>query len=97
MAHFAQLDENNIVTRVLVFDNVSTCNNLPFPESEEYALPIITTIFPGNWKQTSYNNNFRGRYAGIGLYYDAEADIFTDPNNEGNENAFYKEINNYGN
>ena len=83
MAHFAELDENNIVIRVLVFDNDTTCNNLPFPESEEYALPIIATILSGNWKQTSYNNNFRGQYAGIGLYYDSEADIFTAPKNEG--------------
>lgn len=79
MAHFAELDKNNIVIRVLVFDNDSTCNNLPFPESEEYALPIIATILSGNWKQTSYNNNFRKQYAGIGYQYNEEIDKFITP------------------
>jgi len=76
MAHFVLLNENNIVEKILVFDNEYVCNNLPFPESEVYALPIIASIFNGVWKQTSYNDNFRGTYAGIGCTYNEVQDIF---------------------
>jgi hypothetical protein len=69
MAHFAKLDENNIVLEVLVVDN-KDIQNLPFPESEPIGVEYLTNIFPNTtWKQTSYNNNFRGHYAGIGYVY----------------------------
>jgi len=79
MAHFAKLNENNIVEKVLVFDNDSFCNNLPFPESEEYALPLINSFLSGTWKQTSYNHNFRKHYAGIGWIYVEDGDYFMPP------------------
>ena len=66
MAHFAKLDENNIVLEVLVVDN-NDIQNLPFPESEPIGVAFLNSFLPGfNWKQTSYNNNFRFRYAPIG-------------------------------
>lgn len=65
MAHFAQIN-NAVVTQVLVVDNASI-DNLPFPDSEPVGIAFLQNLFPGTeWKQTSYNNNFRIRYAGIG-------------------------------
>lgn len=80
MAHFAQLDENNIVIQIIVVDN-STINNLPFPESEAIGIAFCQSLFGINtiWKQTSYNNNFRVRYAGIGFTYDTDLDAFIIP------------------
>ena len=66
MAHFAKLDENNVVLEVHVVSN-DDIQNLPFPESEEVGIAFLNSIFPAaTWKQTSYNNNFRFRYAFIG-------------------------------
>jgi len=66
MAHFAQLNENNIVTQVLVVSN-DDVQNLPFPQSESIGVAFLQNLFPNTtWKQTSYNNNFRFKYAGIG-------------------------------
>lgn len=72
MAHFAQLDENNIVTNVLVVGN-DDIQNLPFPQSEPLGVTFLQNLFPNTtWKQTSYNNNFRIRYAGIGYKFHAD-------------------------
>lgn len=72
MAHFAQLDENNIVTAVLVVSN-DDIQNLPFPESEPLGAAFLQNLIPNTvWKQTSYNNNFRFRYAGIGWMFHPE-------------------------
>jgi len=70
MAHFAQLDENNVIVQVLVVSN-EDCGNLPFPESEPVGIAFLQSLFPGtNWAQTSYNNNFRVRYAVVdGEFY----------------------------
>lgn len=69
MAHFAQLDENNTVTNVVVVSN-DDINNLPFPESELVGIAFLNSLFPGkSWVQTSYNSNFRVRYAGVGYIY----------------------------
>ena len=81
MAYFAKL-ENNIVTEVIVISN-DVCGEptLGFPETESAGRAFIanTLKFDGVWKQTSYNNNFRGRYAGIGYTYDADLDEFIAP------------------
>jgi len=70
MAHFAQIDETNTVIDVIVIDNAE-CDNLPFPESEPIGQAFIASIgLVGTWLQTSYNNNFRGTYAGIQYTYD---------------------------
>ncbi len=80
MAHFAKLDENNIVLQVNVVGN-STINDLPYPESEPVGIEFLTQWSGGytNWKQTSYNNNFRIRYASIGYTYDKDLDAFIAP------------------
>ena len=69
MSHFAELDENNVVLRVLVGDN-----NMP---NEGYDWFVEN--LGGRWVQTSYNNNFRGRFAGIGFVYDEINDVFYNP------------------
>ena len=80
MAHFAQLDENNVVTQVIVVSNedISDSNGV---EVEEIGVAFCKKLLGAdtNWKQTSYNNNFRVRYAGIGYSYNAELDAFIAP------------------
>ena len=69
MAHFAQLDVNNTVVGVLVVSN-DDIGNLPFPESEQLGIAFLEGVLPGwNWAQTSYNGNFRVRYAGVGYTF----------------------------
>lgn len=74
MAHFAQLDDNNVVTQVIAVANEELLDN--GVESEDKGIAFCQSLFSGNWKQTSYNNNIRVRYAGIGYTYDAERDAF---------------------
>lgn len=79
MAHFAQIDENNIVKQVIVISN-EDCGNLEFPESEIIGQNFINSIgLDGTWKQTSYNSNFRKRYAGLDDTYDEIRDAFLPP------------------
>lgn len=78
VAHFAKV-ENGKVQQVIVVAN-SDCSNLPFPESEPVGQAFIESLgIGGEWLETSYNNNFRGTYAGIGYSYDAELDEFVAP------------------
>jgi hypothetical protein len=69
MAHFAEINENNIVMRVLVTDNNA--------HNEGYDWLIEN--LGGTWIQTSYNGNIRKNFAGIGYSYDAERDAFMPP------------------
>jgi hypothetical protein len=69
MSHFAEIDENNTVIRVLVGDN-----SLP---NEGYDWFVEN--LGGRWVQTSYNANFRKKYAGMGDTYDEERDAFISP------------------
>jgi hypothetical protein len=80
MAHFAKLDNNNTVIDVHVVNN-EVLNNLPFPQSESLGIAFLTEWSGGytNWKQCSYNHNFRASYAGIGYIYDATNDVFYPP------------------
>ena len=78
MAHWAEIDENNIVTRVLV------CSNEETPEQNHEWL---VQNLGGRWLQTSYNTvsgihknggtPLRGNFAGIGSFYYEEKDVFT--------------------
>jgi hypothetical protein len=78
MAHFAQLD-NDTVTRVIVVSN-DDCGGGNFPDSEAVGQAFIASLgLAGEWKQTSYNGNFRGKYADIGDFYDADLDEFVTP------------------
>lgn len=80
MAHFAQLDANNVVLDVIVINN-AVIEDLPFPESEPLGVAFCQSLYGADtvWKQTSYNANFRGVYAGIGYTYDAATDTFVAP------------------
>ena len=75
MAHFAQLDENNIVTQVIVVGN-NELLDANGQEREELGVAFCQRLFGGNWKQTSYNHNMRKRYAGIGYTYNESLDAF---------------------
>lgn len=69
MAHFAKLDENNIVTQVIVVSNDDCTDPHTGQEDEVLGIAFCKKLLGGNWKQTSYNNNMRGNYAGIGYKY----------------------------
>jgi hypothetical protein len=69
MAHFAKLDENNVIVDVLVVNN-SDVDNLPFPESESVGIAYLNSFLPpATYAQTSYNGNFRVRFAGVGMAF----------------------------
>ena len=88
MAHFAQLDENNVVTQVIVVGN-DDCSDSNGTESESIGVAFCQKLLGAdtNWKQTSYNGNMRGNYAGVGHTYMenvatlgvGSTDIFIDP------------------
>jgi hypothetical protein len=73
MSHWAEIDEHNIVIRVLVGDNNLADEGQAFMES-----------LGGIWIKTSYNGNSRFNFAGIGYTYDADRDAFIAPEPEGN-------------
>jgi hypothetical protein len=78
MAHFAKLDENNIVTQVVVVDNRDTADAFGV-EKEHIGAAFLEKILGGTWKQTSYNATFRKNYAGMGYTYQADIDAFVAP------------------
>jgi hypothetical protein len=75
MAHFAELDNNNVVLRVVVVGN----DCVPSDEHIDGETWCVNFFKGGTWKQTSYNNNFRKQYAGIGHTYDAAKNKFIGP------------------
>jgi hypothetical protein len=79
MAHFAQLDNNNIVIRVIVINNTELLIN--GVESESAGIAFCQSLYGPDtaWKQTSYNGNFRKNYAGTGSIYDQVNDVFYAP------------------
>lgn len=77
MAHFAQLDDANTVTQVIVIHNNELLDN--DVESEAKGVEFCQSLFGGTWKQTSYNGNIRKNYAGIGYTYDVSRDAFIAP------------------
>ena len=78
MAHFAELDENNVVKRVIVVGNADT-SDAHGVEKEHIGAAFCERLLGGTWKQTSYNGNMRKRYAGIGFTYNAALDAFVPP------------------
>ena len=78
MAHFAQLDENNVVLQVIVVHN-NDCLDENGNESEAVGVAFCQSLLGGNWKQTSYNGNMRFNYAGIGYQYDPIRNAFIAP------------------
>jgi hypothetical protein len=93
MAHYAQLDENNVVTQVIVVHNnelvvskQATVNedgsvSVSVIESEDKGIEFCKSLFGADtkWVQTSYNASFRGKYAGIGDTYNATDNMFVSP------------------
>ena len=76
MAHFATLDESNIVTRVEVINNAVLLDG-DGVEQEQLGIDFLTKLYGiGNYKQTSYNKKIRKNYAGVGYTYDAVKDKF---------------------
>jgi len=75
MAYFAELDNNNVVLRVVVVSN----DCVPSDEHIDGETWCINFFKTPNWKQTSYNHNFRKQYAGIGYTYDSEKNKFISP------------------
>ena len=80
MAHFAELDANNVVTRVIVVGNPD-CLDENGQESEATGIAFCQSLFGADsrWVQTSYNGNMRHKYAGIGDTYDEQRDAFIAP------------------
>ena len=78
MAHFAELDANNVVLRVVVIGNADT-SDANGVEKEHIGAAFCEKLFGGTWKQTSYNGNMRKRYAGIGYTFNEELDAFVAP------------------
>ena len=79
MAHFAQLDENNVVTQVIVVANDELL--LDGVESEAKGVIFCKSLFgeDSKWVQTSYNATIRKNYAGVGFKYDSALDAFIAP------------------
>ena len=77
MAHYAQLDENNVVTQVIVVADSDELMDGVF--SEARGIEFCQNLLGGNWKKTSYNGNIRKNYAGIGYTYDSGRDAFIPP------------------
>ena len=76
MAHFAILNESNIVTRVEVINNAVLLDG-DGVEQEQLGIDFLTSLYgAGNYKQTSYNKKIRKNYAGVGYTYDAVKDKF---------------------
>ena len=78
MAHYAELDTDNRVIRVLVVANdvITTPDGI---EDEMLGKVFLSELLGGTWVQTSYNGRIRGRYAGPGYAYDAVRDEFVPP------------------
>ena len=79
MAHYAELDMDNRVIRVLVVANDVTHATPDGSEDEALGATFLRDLVGGTWVQTSYSGRIRQRYAGIGYTYDAERDEFVPP------------------
>jgi hypothetical protein len=78
MAHFAELNDSNVVLRVIVINN-SDIQDENGIEVEAIGQAFCTNLLGGNWKQTSYNGKIRKNFAGIGYVYDPALDEFNSP------------------
>ena len=78
MASFAEIDNNNIVLRVIVISNNEIIDS-DGNENELLGREFCNQLLGGDWIQTSYNGNFRKKYAGIGYLYNENLDAFVPP------------------
>ena len=82
MAHFAELNSSNVVLRVVVIsnDDVNANGGELSADAETFVKNLVPHTSGGTtWKQTSYNDNFRKQYAGVGFSYDASKNMFIVP------------------
>ena len=81
MAHFARIYNNTVTDIIVISDDIAPD---PAPDNEQQGQAFIADVLglTGEWLQTSYNGNFRGRYAGVGFTYDPDADEFVAPEPE---------------
>jgi hypothetical protein len=80
MAHFCQLDENNVVTQVIVVAQLRLPRMPTGVEKEEHiGAAFCEKLLGGTWKQTSYNGSIRKNYAGLGYTYNTDIDAFVPP------------------
>lgn len=81
MAHFAELNADNTVAKVIVVNNEVLLDKNGV-EQESIGVAFCQSLYGADtrWVQTSYNDKFRGRYAGVGMKYDKDADEFIDTN-----------------
>ena len=77
MAHFAELDDNNIVKQVIVVHNNELLDS--GVESEQRGIDFCTNLLGGRWIQTSYNHSIRQNFAGPGSLYDPIRNAFIAP------------------
>ena len=80
MAYFAQLDENNIVTRVLAISD-KDCEDPSGQEVEQIGIDYCQSLFSADtiWKQTSFSGRIRKQFAAPGFAYRADLDAFIEP------------------
>jgi len=78
MAHYAELDSNNVVLRVIVVSNPDT-STAQGEEKESIGIAFCERLLGGTWVKTSYNARIRKNYAGIGYTYDKDRDAFIPP------------------
>jgi hypothetical protein len=78
MAHFAELDSNNVVKQVIVVSNADT-STAQGEEKESIGIAFCERLLGGTWVKTSYNATIRKNYAGIGFTYDKDRDAFIPP------------------
>jgi len=78
MAHYAELDSNNVVKQVIVVSNADT-STAQGEEKESIGIAFCERLLGGTWVKTSYNARIRKNYAGIGYTYDAQRDAFIPP------------------
>ena len=82
MAYFAEIDDNNVVTRVVVVGNDISTAAGPLGDNDMHVdgeTWCVNFFKGGTWKQTSYNNNFRKQFAGKNCIYDSAKDKFLSP------------------
>lgn len=78
MAHFAEIDNNNVVVRVIVVNNNELLDENGV-EQEHLGAAFCNSLFGGTWVQTSYNGNIRKNFAGVGFVYHPDLDAFIEP------------------
>ena len=78
MAHFTRLNDDNVVTQVIVVNNEVLTDN-DGVEQEALGIQFCQELLGGVWVQTSYNNTFRRQFAAVGSTYDSAANVFVSP------------------